>query len=77
MKVNDRQRYEYNKLVKSTIPKLLEDSSTEFNDRYEVTFSQYPIDSQNNCEEDGTIFTMVVKVMQDSKKIGQDEKCIQ
>ena len=59
MKVNDRQRYEYNKLVKSTIPKLLEDSSTEFNDRYEVTFSQYPIDSQNNCEEDGTIFTMV------------------
>ena len=50
MKVNDRQRYEYNKLVKSTIPKLLEDSSTEFNDRYEVMWNFRRKADYSGCE---------------------------
>lgn len=76
MKVNDRQRFEFDRLIKETIPELLMSSSTEFCDRYEVNFKLYPIDSQNYCEEDGTVFVMVKAFTHLKDKVTGEEQDI-
>ena len=59
VKVADRQRLAYKKLIEEVIPQLLKDASYVRNGRYSVEFSMYPVDSINNIEDNGDVYTTI------------------
>lgn len=57
--VADKQRISYRELLNQVIPQFLQNSSYVKDNRYNVSFRLYPIDSINTIEENGFVYTIL------------------
>lgn len=57
--VADKQRTSYKELLNKVIPQFLQDSSYVKDNRYQVSFRLYPIDSINTIEDGGFVYTIL------------------